>query len=72
MKSKLFGVAYLALFLCPLIVIFLFRDAEFVSNNMIYLIGVSYFFGIPVLSALLMGLAKESEKVPNEKNESKE
>jgi hypothetical protein len=71
MKSKLTGAVYVTLFLCPIIVIFIFRDAEFVSNNRIYLIGISYFFGIPVLGALLMGLAKEPEKVAAEEDDSK-
>jgi hypothetical protein len=72
MKSKLFGSVYVALLLCPIIVIFFYRDTEFVSNNMIYLIGISYFFGIPVFCALLMGFAKEPKELPTERNESEE
>lgn len=60
--SKYIGVLYVALFLCPIILIYLFRDTEFVSSNMIYLIGVSYFFGIPVIGAVLMGFSKEAKK----------
>jgi len=54
------------------LVIFFYRDTEFVSNNMIYLIGISYFFGIPVFCALLMGFAKEPKELPTERNESEE
>jgi hypothetical protein len=61
-RSKYIGFLYVGLFLCPIALIFIFRDTEFVSNNMIYLIGVSYVFGIPVVGAVLMGFSKETKK----------
>jgi hypothetical protein len=68
--SKYIGFLYVGLFLCPIILIFTFRHTQFVSDNMIYLIGVSYFFGIPVIGAALMGFSKEAEEDDDSSSES--
>jgi len=57
MNNKIIPCAFVALTLCPILILVLFWDSDFVSNNFIFIVGFSYFFGIPIVGAFLSGLA---------------